>query len=218
MKRLFLTSQVQHVADKIAETLGDEVKLKAVFIDTTIRDQVHSNLDWHKLNKSKMEESGFVFDMYDIAGKSAEQIVLDLDKYDIMYIEGGNPFYLQQEAQKNNFIEFVKRKVEEGLIYIGTSAGSILAGPDTSSVNRPGKSADMYNLASTKGLNLVNFVVMPHWGDVKKKDYCFEYKIPNSYNENYPYIMLTDTQYVEVKDDSFKIIDVKNNNSNSSNI
>jgi len=211
MKHLFLTSQVQYVAHSIGPKISDEIKKKSVFIITPIRNREHTDqeLQWHFANKKSMEDNGFIFDVYDIAGKSEHNIQNDLAAYEAMYIEGGNPFYLLQESQKNNFGEYVKKRVDKGMMYISTSAGSIIAGPDVASVNRPGKLATSFELQGTKGFELVNFVIMPHWGDLKKKEEYVEHKIPNIYHEEYPHIILTDHQYVEVQDDYFKIIDVR---------
>lgn len=210
MKRLFLCSQFYHVADSIETALVDEKKRSTVFIDTCLHDREWdvTKLDWHMNNRKRLVDIGLPFDVYDISGKSRRQIESDLDKYDVMYIEGGNTFYLLLKSLENDFGEYVRRRVEKGMIYISTSAGSIIMGPDIASASRPGKSKVDYNLVNTKSFGVVDFVVHPHWGDPKKKDDYQNYKIPNSYAEDYPYILLTDNQYVEVVDDIYRIVDV----------
>ena len=206
--RLFLTSQVQYVAKSIGEKLGNDVSLSAVFITTPINDKPHADLNWHYTNKSNMEKAGIKFDMYNIAGKTSEQLKSDLDQYQIMYVEGGNSYYLLQESQKNNFGAYVKKRVEEGMIYIATSAGSVIMGPDIEPVRRDETTPLAPDLKGTKAFNIVNFVIMPHWGNPDRRKLYDEYRIKHIYNEDYPYILLTDNQYVEVTDDWYKIIDV----------
>lgn len=210
MKRLFLTSQVHYVASDIASKLGDQTRLPMVFIDTCIKDKVRSAeaLNWHYQNKQKLLDAGFSFDIYDITGKTADELRQDLAQYQIMYIEGGNTFYLLKSALENDFSQLINERVNEGMIYIGTSAGSIIAGPDTRSGSRPGKNPEQYNLTTTKGFNLVNFTVMPHWGDKSKTADYLNYKLPLAYEMNNPFILLNDNQYVEVVDNSFQIVDV----------
>lgn len=208
MKRLFLTSEVQYVANDIAKKLGDEVKKQAVFITTTINDKPRSDLGWHYANKASMEKVGIRFDMYNIAGKTKEQIHSDLSEYQIMYVEGGNSYYLLQEAQKNNFGAYVKQRVEGGMIYIGTSAGSVIVGPDIEPVRRDETTPLAPDLKGTKAFNIVNFVILPHWGGEEYRKLYDEYRINHIYNEDFPYILLTDNQYVEITDDWYKIIDV----------
>lgn len=208
MKRLFLTSQVQYVAHSIAKKLGDETKKPGVFITTPIHDTKHIDLTWHEVNRSKLISSGFQLDDYDIAGKTASQIQVDLAKYEIMYVEGGNSYYLLQESQKNHFGEYVKNRVQDGLIYISTSAGTVIAGPDIEPVRRDETTALAPDLHNTIGYRLVDFVVMPHWGQEKRRGFYLESRIKNIYQEDHPYILLTNNQYVEVQDDWYKIIDV----------
>lgn len=208
MKRLFLTSQVKYVAHDIAAKLGREVKKPAVFITTTIHDKLHSNLSWHETNRTNLSKAGFLLEDYDISGKSAGQIKSDLAKYEIMYIEGGNSFYLLQKSQHNNFGSYVKERVGEGMIYLSTSAGSVIAGPSIEPVSRIEQTSLAPDLVSTDGYGLVDFVVMPHWGSEEKRKFFEDFRIKHIYNIDYPYILLNDHQYVEVTDELYKIVDV----------
>lgn len=208
MKRLFLSSEIHFVASSIGIKLEAKVKANSVFVITAIRDKVHTQLEWHYENKVKLEQAGFHFDVYDITGKTHDQIVADLSGYSAMYIEGGNSYYLLQESQKSNFGEFVKKRVEEGMIYISTSAGTVIAGPDIEPVRQDSRAILAPDLKGTKAYGLVDFVVMPHWGQEKRRDLFNGYRINHIYHEDYPYILLTDNQYVEVTDDWYKIIDV----------
>lgn len=207
--RLFLTSQSQYVAHSIGQKLRDEVDKAAVFITTTIQDKPHTDLRWHMDNRTKLTSAGFHFDDYDIAGKTNSQIKKDLSNYEIMYVEGGNSYYLLQESQKNNFGEYVKQRVETGMIYIGCSAGSVIMGPDIEPVRRDETTPLAPDLKGTKAFGLVNFVIMPHWGGEEYRHLYNDYRIKHIYHEDYPYILINDHQYVEVVDDKFHIVDVR---------
>lgn len=211
MNRLFLTSQVRSVAANIASKIGDQVKKPAVYITTSFlyKDQTIPE-DWQLHNRAGLVAAGFNLTDYDITGKSYDEIEHDLAKYETMYVEGGNAAYLLKQAQQNNFGQYVTQRIGGGMIYIACSAGSIIVGPDIISADRPGKTAKDYGLTDTTGFGLVDFVIMPHWGDPEKKNIYLDYKIPHSYNEDHPYILLRDSQYIEVTDDWYKIIDVSN--------
>lgn len=209
MIRLFLTSQSQYVAHSIGNKLGDEVSKPAVFITTTIHDKPHANLTWHHANRARLMEAGFRFDDYDIAGKSDTQIKNELSKYEMMYVEGGNSYYLLQESQKNNFGNYVRERVETGMIYIGCSAGSVIMGPDIEPVRRDETTPLAPDLNGTKAFGLVNFVIIPHWGGEEYRHLYNDYRIKHIYHEDYPYILINDHQYVEVVDDQFHIVDVR---------
>ena len=210
MKQLFLASQFYVSGKSIGSKIPDELKRNTVFITTSIKYRVfkETELDWHYKNRATLKESGFICDDYDITDKSAADLKRDLDKYQVMYVEGGNSAYLLQKSQANNFGKYVVDRVNSGLIYISESAGSVIAGVDISSNYRPGKSASDYGLSSTRGFNLVNFVILPHWGKEDKKANYMTHKIPQSYNEDFPYILLTNNQYIEVEGDWCKIIDI----------
>lgn len=211
MKRLFLTSQVSFVADKIGAKIDPDLKKNAVFINTAIKDKSHSHLEWHFNNKAAMEANGFDFNEYDLTGKNENDIKKDLAKYSIVYVEGGNSFYLLQESQKSGFDKYIKQRVEEGMIYVGTSAGSVITGPDINPIYQQSRAALAPELQGTTGFNLTNFVVIPHWGQEKRRELFDSFRLNHIYKDNYPYIFLSDYQYVEVAEDTFKIIDIKNN-------
>lgn len=208
--KLFLTSKFHHVAHDIASKLSDEQKQNVVFITTPFKYRVFkdSELAWHYYNLEAMKKYGYNYEFYDIIGKSSSDIERDLAKYTTMYVEGGNPFFFMQKALKNNFGDYIKKRLESGMIYISESAGSVCAGVDIAANSRPGKSLQDYDLPSSAGFNLVNFSILPHWGQKEKTEDYLKYKIPQSYKEDFPYILLANNQYVEVTDDWYKIIDV----------
>lgn len=208
--KLFLTSKFHHVAHDIASKLTNEQKQNMVFITTPFkyRQFKESELDWHYYNLDVMQKYGYKYEFYDIIGKTSSNIERDLAKYRIIYIEGSSPFFLMQEAGKNNFGDYLKKRLDAGMIYISESAGSVCAGVDISANSRPGKSLKEYDLSSSGGFNLVNFAILPHWGQKEKREDYLTYKIPQSYNEGFPYLLLANNQYVEVTDDWYKIVDV----------
>jgi dipeptidase E len=190
--------------------LSDDQKQTVIFITTPFgyRQFKESELDWHYNNLDAMKKHGYKYEFYDIIGKTGNDIEKDLAKYQTMYVEGGSPFFFMQESNKNNFGDYVKKRVETGMVYISESAGSVCAGIDIAANSRPGKSLEDYDLPSSAGFNLVNFAIIPHWGQADKKPDHLTYKVPRAYHEDYPYILLTNNQYVEVTDDWHKIIDV----------
>lgn len=210
MKRLFLASQF-HVSGKIiGSKIPDNLKKNTVFITTSIKYRVfkESELDWHYKNRATLAESGFICNDYDITGKSYSDLVCDLAKYNVIYVEGGNTAYLLKQAQANNFGKYLVDRVNNGMVYVSESAGSVIAGPDIYANSRPGKAPVDYGLTDTKGFGLVNFEIMPHWGMEDKKPDYMSRKVQQSYKEDFPYILLTNNQYVEVTEDWYKIVDI----------
>lgn len=209
MTQAYLASQFYVVGDYIGPKISADKKAKTVFITTPIKYKVfkESELDWHYKNRETLKRNGFITEDYDITGKSEGDLIADLAKYKVMYVEGGNPFSTLKIAQTNNFAEYVRSRIKEGMIYISESAGSVLAGVDIAANSRPGKSAIEYGLTDTSGLGLINAVIMPHWGQGPKRGDYIEYKYPQTYKEDFAYIFLPDSKYIEVRGDTYNMVD-----------
>lgn len=93
------------------------------------------------------------------------------------------------------------------MIYIGSSAGSLVAGPDVRiswSLDDPALSPELKN---EKGIGMTDVVVFPHWGsDHFKKEY--ELTMKDCYTKGYKIVLLNDDQYLWVQDDWYKIMSI----------
>jgi peptidase E len=85
----------------------------------------------------------------------------DLEWADVVYVLGGNTYHLMYWLQQAEVSQYI-HELLPGLIYIGESAGSIVAGPNITTAIL---TAD-YNLErqyrDVGGLSLVPFLVWPH--------------------------------------------------------
>lgn len=209
MKRLYLTSSVHAVAQRLAKDLtlnSDNNKL--VFITTATEDKEHDK-SWMDNDRNALINAGFdVFD-YTITNKSEEQIRKDLNHVNYVYVEGGNTFYLLEKAQQSNFINIIRDYIlKDRKIYIGTSAGSIIASRDTYPTHFLDNAKLAPNLKGYEGFGLVDFVVFPHWGSEKFNDLYLNHRLEHAYEGNSQIILLRDNQYIEVKDDWYRIVEV----------
>ncbi len=207
LKQLFLTSEVASVAKDISTKIKTKSgSMRTSFITTPI-EKGHENddLGWHKQNKQSMTEAGFDIFEYTITGKNYDVIRDDLANCDVIYVEGGSLVHMLNQARLTSFDKLLKEFVGNGGVYIGTSTGSFIAAEETA----PGLPLENYfeDDFDSKGIGLVNFLVMPHWG-TKEFRKAYE-KVPRfAYNMKTPMIILTDTQYVWVVGDNMQIIDV----------
>jgi len=85
----------------------------------------------------------------------------DLQRADVIYVEGGNTFYLldcmRKASIQEDFLETLRRSV-----YVGVSAGSIVVTPTIAiALVEPADQNDV-NMSDFTGMNLVDFEVSPH--------------------------------------------------------
>ena len=180
--------------------------MKLAFIPTAAEVETGS-LSWLHADRKALVDAGFdVFD-FTFTNHTKEEIKAALDPIDIIMVSGGNTYFLLQEMQRSGAIEYIRTRVEKGMVYMGSSAGSIVAGPDvklTWGLDDPAKSPD---LKSEKALHLTDVVVFPHWAS---PHFEAEYRTTmiSAYTKGEKIVLLTDDQYLWVRDDWYKIMSI----------
>jgi len=115
--------------------------------------------DWNvPRHTGAMTKLGLKVELFDID----EQNPLLLEQYDVIFVMGGNPFYLLSQMRavgcKELFAEYIKSK-----IVIGASAGSIVFGNSIGLIHELDQQMnDVVGLNDFTGLYLTNTNVCPH--------------------------------------------------------
>ena len=173
MANIFLCSYFAEVASKINEVVDFQGKHVA-FIDTAAKfEEVNFYVDEAV---EILENFGAKLRHLDVSCAQSlavpvsekdelfcnDEILSAISQCDIIYVSGGNTFYLLNELRKSCAAQAIKNAVKAGKIYVGESAGAIVAAPDTRYATLMDENST--NTSDFTGLNLVDFYVVPHFG------------------------------------------------------
>ncbi len=118
-------------------------------------------------DRKALVKAGFKVIDLDIKGKTKTRLLNELKAFNLVFVAGGNSFYLLQEAKRAGFDLAVKQLVSKGVIYVGSSAGAVIAGSDIEMVKYLDNPEKAPLLKEYKGLGLVDKLILPHYGNTK---------------------------------------------------
>ncbi len=210
MGKLFLASSFKNVAPMVSRKLKNEQKDKKILFITTAAEGEEGDKQWLEDDRNALQGIGLETIDYTITGKKQSDFVKDFQNIQYVFVSGGNTFYLLEKAQESGFINFINEYIQKDNVYFGSSAGSIIAGPDIYPVLRTDTLEKAPNLKGYEGFGFIDLVILPHWGSDKFRDLYLNYRLEHVYNEYHKLILLTDYQFVYVENDgSYRILDMK---------
>ena len=81
-------------------------------------------------DKERLTELGFKIIEIDLKQENENSLTGKLANLEVVFVEGGNTFYLMKYIRESGFDKAIKRFLDNGGIYLGVSAGSYVACPD----------------------------------------------------------------------------------------
>ena len=189
--KIFLTSQASAVMDKVVKMLPKPAReLKLAFVPTA-GDPYGEDKPWMDADRAMLVELGFQVEDFDLKNKTENETRETLSKFDVIFVAGGNTFYLLGQARKSGFDKVVPELVKKGTVYIGSSAGSYLACPTIEAAGWKHADRNIPGLKDLTALNLVSFLVVCHYSDEFK-----EVVASGKKSTKYPVMTLTDEQFI----------------------
>lgn len=199
--KLLLTSAGMNVKDELIKILPKFAnKIKLAHIITASKPE--KNKSYVDKDKQQMIKLGFDVEDIDIEGKNENELRNLLKNKDIIYVQGGNTFYLLKFVKTSGFDKVVRDLINKGIIYVGASAGSYITCPTIEQANWKGIDKNIVGLTDLTGLNLIPFIIFAHF---KEKYKSIVEK--GSKTTNLPVIAINDNQAVLMIDGKWKIVE-----------
>lgn len=88
---------------------------------------------------------------------------------DIVFVNGGNTFYLLDWVRKSGFNKVLDSFLKKGGLYVGVSAGSYLACPTIEQATWKRADRNRWGVTDFKALNYVPFLIVAHFEEKYRK-------------------------------------------------
>ncbi len=142
---------LDHVEAEIRDVLSAVHSL--VFVPFAMFDRIA----YAAKTKARLETMGFAVGSLEGAANPRSSV----ERAEAIFVGGGNTFRLLKALQDLGLVDAIRRRVQAGMPYIGSSAGSIVAGPTLKTT----KDMPIVQPASFEALALVDFQISPHYLD-----------------------------------------------------
>lgn len=148
---LYGSGYLDHAAAEIRDFLGDVARVLFVPFALADRDAYASSA------RARFATMGYALDSI----HEASDKQLAVSDAGSIFIGGGNTFRLLKALYDFELLALIKQRVAQGMPYIGSSAGSNVAGPTIRTTN----DMPIVEPPSFKALGLVSFQINPHYLD-----------------------------------------------------
>jgi dipeptidase E len=201
VKRLLLAS---HGIGALPELVGGKAHgLSFAFIPTAAGTEAEAKA-WVQADRRQLAALGCEVSTLDLADVGADEVDRALRDVDGVFVSGGNSFLLLWQAVRSGFAAVVQELVETGsLLYVGTSAGALVAGPDLAPAANLDNRREVPELESSRALGLVSFTVLPHDDDPETHARHDEIVVAHPGVE---FVRLTDERAVLVRGDVAEVV------------
>lgn len=203
MKKLLLTSNGfinpkigQEFLNLVSKTPAD---IKVLFIPTA-SETGGDFTSYFNVAKKELTDLGILKENITWFNANNPKAVGQLNKYDAVYVCGGNTFYLLYQLKLTGLYRKLISFINSGKVYVGVSAGSVLAGPSIL-ISAPFDSNDI-KLEDFTGLGVTSKIICPHYNE---KDENLIVKVEKK--NNWKVLRLNDGQALEVLGYVSKIIE-----------
>jgi dipeptidase E len=200
----FLASMAWRVLPDIVRLLpSPPACYRVAFVPTAAH--LSAERPWVDDDRTALVGAGFRVVDFDLAGQDEAGVRAALAAADLVFVAGGNTFVLLREAIRSGFRDLAPGLVRQGLIYVGSSAGALIAGPTVDPARFGDDPGEAPGLTDRAGLNLVNVVPLVHFGNELCRDEYVQL-LDQDYRCGHPFVTLTDQQFLHARDDFYRVV------------
>lgn len=207
--KLFLSSRdiPNNLRDVFLNLVGKQATdIKFALIENAADPYTDDTKDWMFETRKNFESLGMQMTLVDLRlyKDDPESLYTVLKNVDVVWIGGGNTYYMRWLMKVSGFDTIINKLLDEDVVYGGGSAGAILPCPLLDKfdiVDDPNAAPEVIK----QGLGLIDFVIVPHWGDPEYQSQLEEIKNYYDALKRYPVVTITDTQAVIVDGDSCEV-------------
>ena len=149
---LYGSGYLDHAETEIRSFLGDDVK-RVLFVPFALYDRDK----YAATAQKRFEAMGYELSSVHTATDPVQAV----NETDAIFIGGGNTFRLLKALYDFDLLDAIRKRVAAGMPYIGSSAGSNVAGPTIRTTN----DMPIVQPPSFDALGLVSFQINPHYLD-----------------------------------------------------
>jgi dipeptidase E len=197
---LFLASRAIHpnTFKDIEEFIGGYEKRKILYIPTAYNGFLKYGTWKESSSYKKLSETQATITI-GLLEETTEEELNDLIKStEVIWFGGGMVGYLLYWIRRRNLHLNLRKFLKEGLLYVGSSAGAVIAGNDMSSAEWDSSDSEK-GAGVIPGLSLVDFEVFPHYQDEHYSEIDENFRSGKMY-------LLKDGDAITVKDDKVNLI------------
>jgi dipeptidase E len=164
---------------------------------------VQDDISYIKESTDQLEAMGMKINKIDLRKENENSLKEKLSDCDVIFVNGGNTFYLLDIIRKSGFAKVLPELLDQGKVYISASAGSYIACATIEAAGWKHTDPDrnIVNIKDLTAMKLVPFVITAHFEEKYR-----EAVERGAAKSKYPVVAIYDTQAVQVEGDKYQVV------------
>ena len=186
----------------------------SVAFDITAAYGDEDNPQWFGKFRDQLYQLGITnIEDLDLRNKNPDELDKLLSYKDMLFVNGGNTFFLLDCMRKTGFEKALKKFLSEDKLYVGVSAGGIIVTPNIAIAGVEPGDVNSVGMQDFTGLNIVDFEFSPHVPDMVSYESVEEYSKTTPHKifavDDYAAVLVQENKVSVIGDGKYKIYNEK---------